>query len=124
MSVHYRIVVGPTVEIQKDIKHRDFEKYHNFIDSHPDLEDSYSRLHMPGNKLILFVDGMNGRYLRLTYVKKITENSKIDNGADMVILDVPVPSSDIEEMKKIYQEYTGEELDTDRIKYAMWTQWT
>ena len=124
MSVHCRIVIGPTVEIQRDLKGADFRKYHDYIDKHPDLEDSYSRLHMPGNKLILFVDGMNGRYLRLTYVKKVTENSKIDNGSDMVMLDVPVPSSDIEEMKKVYQEYTGEELDETRIKYTMWTQWT
>jgi hypothetical protein len=117
-------VVGPTVEIQRNIKHSDFKKYHQFIEEHSDLEDNYDRLHEPGDKLILFVDGMNGEYLRLTYVQKITENAHIDNGSNMVELNTPIDAEVISKMKEIYQEYTGEMFDESLIKYAMWTQWT
>ena len=124
MSVHCRIIVGPTVEILNKMNHEDFRKYHAYIDNHPDMEDGYDRLHEPGAKMILFADGMNGQYLRLTYVQKVNENSRIDNGSDLIELATPVDENVITKMQEIYNEYTGEELSPDRIKYCMWTQWT
>ena len=125
MSVHCRIVIGPTVEIQINLKGPDFKKYHEFIDNHPDLDDCYDRLHEPGAKMILFVDGMNGQYLRLTYVQSIKENGRIDHGSDLIELAVaPIDEAVIKQMQDIYKEYTGEDLQPEQIKNAMWTQWT
>lgn len=124
MSVHCRIVIGPTVEIQRNLKGPDFKKYHEFIDNHPDLDDCYDRLHEPGDKMILFADGMNGQYLRLTYVQKINEDSKIDHSSNLIELATPVDENVITQMQEIYKEYTSEDLSPDRIKYCMWTQWT
>ena len=125
MSVHCRIVVGPTVEILNKMNHEDFRKYHAYIDNHPDMEDSYDRLHEPGAKMILFADGMNGQYLRLTYVQSIKENGRIDHGSDLIELAAaPIDETVIKQMQDIYKEYTGEDLQPEQIKNAMWTQWT
>ena len=125
MSVHCRIIVGPTVEILNKMNHADFKKAHDFIDNkHPELDDTYDRLRSPGDKMILFMDGMNGRYLRLTYVQKCTESAKLSEGNEMVELNTPIDADVIKQMQDLYKEYTGEDLNPENIKYTMWTQWT
>jgi hypothetical protein len=124
MSVHCRIIAGPTVEIKKNLTHADFKKYHDFIDKHPELEDDYNRLHLPGDKLILFADGMNGCYERLVYVQKVTEDARLSRNSDMEELNVPITEEIITLMQSVYKEYTGQDLMPDAIRYCLWTQWT
>lgn len=124
MSTSCKIIVGPTVEILNKMNHEDFKKAHAFIDKYPHLDDTYDRIRSPGDKMILFMDGMNGRYLRLTYVQKCTEGARISYGSEMVELNIPIDADIIKQMQEIYKEYTGEDLNPENIKYTMWTQWT
>ena len=123
MSVDCRVIIGPTVEIQRNLSHKDFAKYHAFIEDHPELEDTYDRLHKPGDKLILFVDGMNGRYLRLTYVQQMKDGAHIDQSSTMNEMNVLIDRDIVRQMQNVYQSYTGEYLSEDQIKYSIWTMW-
>lgn len=125
MSVYSRVFVGATVELATNLKYNDFRKADAFIEKHPELDEYSYDLHKDAeNKTVLICDGMNGRYLRLIHIDKCTDGAYLDHGSELVALaNTTIPEHIVTTFAQIYKEYTGEDIQPEQIKYAMWTQW-
>ena len=124
MSVDCRILVGLTVEFERDIE--DFEKLHEFTEKYPELDEyNYGKGEREG-KLLLIADGMCGDFARLIKVDKIIEDGSLGESNEFFELAAPDSCFNPEvvaEMSKLYEEYTGKPATFADFKYAMWSQW-
>jgi hypothetical protein len=124
MSVSCRILVGLTLEFERDI---DFGKVDKFTDKHPELDEYNYRFDDKEGRLLLIGDGYNGDFLRLIQVDKIIEDGSLGDSNDFIPLNMPVGTLNqelIRTMSELYKEYTGEYPKNSDFKYAMWSQWS
>lgn len=126
MSVECRLYVGLTLEIKKDLTAADFNKYHEFIEKHPGLDEyEYYSTNKEG-KLLLISDGMNGDFLRLIKVDRFIDGGSLGDANEIIELPVTIDCFDKEligKMVDIYVEYTGTQPTLADFKYAIWSQW-
>ena len=124
MSVDCRILVGLTIELERDIK--DFKKLHDFEEKYPELDEyNYGRGARDG-KLLLIYDGMNGDFARLIKVDKIIDEGSLGDTNEFFELAAPPTCFDpalISQMSALYEEYTGKPATLSDFKYALWSQW-
>lgn len=126
MSVSCRIFTGLTLEFAKDIQYADFRKCDAFLEKHPELDEyTYDSDHREG-KLLLISDGMNGDFIRLVQIDKLRDGASLGPFNDFVELPmtgVPINIKVVNKMTALYEEYTGEKFNPDKLTYAMWSQW-
>lgn len=124
MSVESRVLVGLTIELERDID--DFKKLHDFEEKYPELDEyNYGRGDREG-KLLLIYDGMNGDFVRLIKADKIIDEGSLGDANEFFELAAPPTCFDqalISEMSALYEEYTGKPATLSDFKYAMWSQW-
>ena len=120
MSVSCEGFIGFTVTIKDGyINHEDFSKYNDFLDEHKE----YDLWHCE-EKVRFIVDGMNGLYARLVFVKERLEDCWTD-GKDYFSLERPIiPENVYEELNRAYRELCGKELNEADIDYALWFHFT
>lgn len=123
MSVSSRILIGLTLEFDRDI---DFSKVDEFTHKHPELDEYEYDYDEKEGKLLLIGDGMNGDFLRLIKVDKLIEDGNLGEDTDFVELPTPGQFNPdlINQMSKLYEEYVGTPPTTSDFKYAMWCQWS
>ena len=125
MSVECRVFTGLTLEFAKDLDSAAFEKYHEFVEKYPELDEyTYDRADREG-KLLLIADGMSGEFIRLVQADHIY-NGAMGETNEFRELAAPYGcfSSELfNKMKELYKEYTGEYPALSDFKYAMWSQW-
>ena len=123
MSVECRVLVGLTIELERDID--DFGKLHDLEEKYPELDEyNYSSENMEG-KLLLVYDGMNGEFARLIKVEKYIDDASLGDANEFFELSNPIAldSDLIIKMSQIYSEYTGKTPELSDFKYALWSQW-
>lgn len=126
MSVSCRIITGLTIEFAKDLKHADFRKCDDFTEKHPELDEYQYDYRDREGKLLLIGDGMNGDFLRLVQIDKLIEGGSLGEANEFIELPmtgIPINMEVVNKMTALYEEYTGEKLNPDKLKYAMWSQW-
>jgi hypothetical protein len=123
MSVECRVLVGLTLELEKDIQ--SFEKLHELEDKYPELDEyTYHRDDREG-KLLLIYDGMCSEFARLIMVDKYIDEGSLGDNNEFFELKAKA-DYDPEVVKKmfaIYEEYTGKRPNAEDFKYALWSQW-
>lgn len=123
MSVECRVLVGLTLELERDIQ--SFKKLHEFEEKYPELDEyTYHREDREG-KLLLIYDGMSSDFARLIKVDKYIDGGSLGDSNEFFELQMKA-DYDPEVVKKmfdIYEEYTGKRPNAEDFKYAMWSQW-
>ena len=125
MSVSSCIFTGLTLEFVRELSSADFKKYHEFIERHPELDES--EYEDKEGKLLLICDGMNGDFCRLVQVDKFVDGGNLGSANEFIELSTPDHVFNpelIEKMSKLYEEYTGASATLQNFKYAMWSMWT
>ena len=125
MSVECRVFTGLTIELAKDLDHAAFEKYHEFVEKYPELDEyTYDRADREG-KLLLIADGMSGEFIRLVQADLIHNGSmgEANEFKELAAPDHCFNHELFEKMCAIYKEYTGGPPTLSDFKYAMWSQW-
>ncbi len=123
MSVECRILVGLTLEFERDI---DFKKVDVFTNKHPELDEHEYHNDDKEGKLLLIGDGMNGEFLRLIQVDKYIDGGSLGDANEFYELPAPNHLFNpelVDKMSKLYEEYTGKSATLADFKYAMWSQW-
>ena len=123
MSTCSRILVGLTLEFDRDI---DFEKVDEFTNKYPELDEYDYHFDDKEGRLLLISDGMDGEFLRLIKVDKLIEDGSLGDCNEFFELPVPAAGFNkelIDKMSDLYEEYTGERPKPSDFKYAMWSQW-
>lgn len=126
MSVYTEQIIGFTVTLKKDLTQEDFEFFNG-------LEDKYKEFAFNGeysqwgrgikpNKVLLIVDGMCGEYARLVYVIH-TQEVSIDNDGYFLLKGGDITNEVYDNLNKAYQMIYGEQLDKNKIEYALWYYW-
>lgn len=116
MSVNSEIYWGYTVELEDQLTDIDFDKYHEFIELHPE----YNRYN-DKNTVQLVIDGMGGEYVRLIYViehikdfyKDFFYCAKTENEEYIY-----------NELNKAYRMLENKDLDKSLIKLAFWSHFS
>jgi hypothetical protein len=124
MSVECRVLVGLTLELEKDIQ--SFKKLHELEEKYPELEEYTYHPEDREGKLLLIYDGMCSEFARLILVDKYIDGGSLGDSNEFFVLNMPsgVLSQElISKMSEIYKEYTGEYPKNTDFKYAMWSQW-
>lgn len=124
MSVECRVLVGLTLELEKDIQ--SFKKLHELEEKYPELEEYTYHIDDREGKLLLVYDGMCSEFARLIMVDKYIDGGSLGDSNEFFVLNMPsgVLSQElISKMSEIYKEYTGEYPKNTDFKYAMWSQW-
>lgn len=123
MSVECRVLLGLTLELERDIQ--SFEKLHELEDKYPELDEyTYHREDREG-KLLLIYDGMCSEFARLIMVDKYIDGGSLGDSNEFFELQTKT-DYDPEVVKKmfaIYEEYTGKRPNAEDFKYALWSQW-
>lgn len=126
MSVECRIITGLTIELGKDLTSADFKKLHAFEEKYPELDEyNYNSKDREG-KLLLIYDGMSSDFARLVMVDKYIDGGNLGDYNEFIELPmagVPVNIEVVNKMTALYEEYTGEKFNPDKLTYAMWSQW-
>jgi hypothetical protein len=124
MSVECRVLIGLTLELERDIQ--SFKKLHELEEKYPELDEyTYHRDDREG-KLLLIYDGMSSEFARLIMVDKYIDGGSLGDSNEFFELNMPsgVLSQElIIKMSEIYKEYTGEYPKNTDFKYALWSQW-
>lgn len=124
MSVECRVLVGLTLELEKDIQ--SFKKLHELEEKYPELEEYTYHIDDREGKLLLVYDGMCSEFARLIMVDKYIDGGSLGDSNEFFVLNMPsgVLSQElISRMSELYKEYTGEYPKNSDFKYAMWSQW-
>jgi hypothetical protein len=123
MSVECRVLIGLTLELERDIQ--SFKKLHELEEKYPELDEyTYHREDREG-KLLLVYDGMCSEFARLIMVDKYIDGGSLGDSNEFFELQAKA-DYDPEVVKKmfdIYEEYTGKRPNAEDFKYAMWSQW-
>ena len=123
MSVECRVLVGLTLELERDIQ--SFKKLHELEEKYPELDEyTYHRDDREG-KLLLIYDGMCSEFARLIMVDKYIDEGSLGDSNEFFELKTKA-DYDPEVVKKmfaIYEEYTGKRPNAEDFKYAIWSQW-
>ena len=123
MSVESRILVGLTLELERDLD--GFEKCHALEEKYPELDEYNYHIEDREGKLLLIYDGMNSEFARLIKVDKYIDGGNMGDVNEF--MELPMPGQFNPEvtnkMAALYEEYTGKPLDPKDYKYAMWSQW-
>lgn len=124
MSVECRILIGLTLELDRDLA--GFEKLHALEKKYPELDEyNYHRWDREG-KLLLIYDGMCGEFARLIKIDKYQDGANLGDSNEFIQLNMPegaLSQELITQMSELYKEYTGEYPKNTDFKYAMWSQW-
>ena len=123
MSVECRVLVGLTLELEKDIQ--SFKKLHELEEKHPELEEyTYHRDDREG-KLLLIYDGMCSEFARLILVDKYIDGGSLGDSNEFFELkaNTDYDPEVVKKMFAIYEEYTGKRPNAEDFKYALWSQW-
>lgn len=119
MSIRCEQFIGYTVEVKNKLTHTDFDKYHDFIEKHPE----YNKIKSKATALV--ADGMNGEYIRLIYINEHSEVPPDDDYTDITVAEGVLPTINIvRQLSLAYELFTNEELNTDDIKYRLWYHWS
>ena len=116
MSINSEIYWGYTVELENHSTEIDFNKYDEFIETHPEYNQYNDK-----NTVQLVIDGMNGEYVRLIYViehikdfyKEFFYYNKADNEEYVY-----------NELNKAYKMLNNKDLDKSLIKLAFWSHFS
>ena len=123
MSVECRVLVGLTLELERDIQ--SFKKLHELEDKYPELDEYIYHRDDREGKLLLIYDGMCSEFARLIMVDKYIEEGSLGDSNEFFELKAKA-DYDTEVVKKmfaIYEEYTGKRPNAEDFKYAIWSQW-
>lgn len=124
MSVECRVLIGLTLELEKDIQ--SFKKLHALEEKYPELDEyTYHRDDREG-KLLLIYDGMSSDFARLIKVDKYIDGGSLGDSNEFFELNMPAGVLNqelISKMSELYKEYTGEYPKNTDFKYALWSQW-
>lgn len=125
MSVECRILIGLTIELAKNLKHKDFKKCEEFIKKYPELDAYKYPDDEKEGKLLIIEDGMTGDFIRLIKVDKYIDGGSLGDSNEFFELKMPEPINPdlMRQLEIVYQEYTGEKLTSKDVKYAIWSQW-
>jgi hypothetical protein len=126
MSVSCRIITGLTIELGRDLTSADFKKLHKLEEKYPELDEyNYNSKDREG-KLLLIYDGMSSDFARLVMVDKLVDGGNLGDDNEFIELPmtgIPINMEVVNKMTAFYEEYTGNKLNPDDLKYAMWSQW-
>ena len=123
MSVDIEKIKGFTITLKENLTHEDFEFFENVEKKYKEFayREKYSQYGMKPNQVALVVDGMNGDYARLVYIEKTAEVYDVDYDEIYIPLKQKEITEEIyNEMNECYKMIYGEDLDKDKIEYALW----
>ena len=127
MSVSVEQIIGFTVTLKKDLTHEDFKFFNGLEDKHKEFSDGgkYSQWGggIKANEVALIVDGMCSQYARLVYIIHTNEVS-IENDGYFLLKGGNLTEEIYESLNKAYQMIYGEQLDKNKIEYALWYYWS
>lgn len=124
MSVECRVLIGLTLELERDIQ--SFKKLHELEEKYPELDEYTYHTDAREGKLLLIYDGMSSEFARLIKVDKYIDGGSLGDSNEFFELNMPsgvLNQELISKMSEIYKEYTGEYPKNTDFKYALWSQW-
>lgn len=130
MSVSVDQYFGWTIELKTDLTRTDFDFYEQVKEKYPELS-IYSNPHITENNAInqikLVVDGMNGLFARLIYIKSFTEDviwvDEDNDNKNATLEDIKVPDDIFDNLKEVYKNITNQELFHRQVKLKEWHIW-